>query len=124
MTPNDGNGMPEGHRHNPEVECTPVEVSERLKDETPFVLIDCRTDQEREIARIEPSIHAPMHELHQQLDDLRDHEDTEMVVYCHHGVRSLQVTMLLRSEGFSNVRSMSGGIDLWSRVVDDAVPLY
>ena len=124
MTPSDGDGMPEGHRCNPDLERTPKQVAERLEQAEPFVLLDCRTDQEREIAVIEPSIHVPLHAVHQHLETLREHEDTEMVVYCHHGVRSLQVTMMLREAGFTDVRSMAGGIDLWSQIVDDKVPIY
>ena len=124
MTKLEPNGMPEGHPFDPEFEISPTGVAERMAVDEPFVLIDCRTDQEREIAMIAESIHAPLHELHQHLEDLREHEDTEIAVYCHHGVRSRQVLMVLREAGFSDVRSMAGGIELWSQTVDATVPTY
>ena len=124
MTHPEPSGMPEGHHFDPEIEISPKQVADRLDREKPFILIDCRTDQEREIAVISTSIHAPLHELHLHLEDLREHEDTEIAVYCHHGVRSRQVTMALREAGFSDVRSMAGGIDLWSQTIDTAVPTY
>jgi rhodanese-related sulfurtransferase len=124
MTHLEPNGMPEDHAFNPEFEISPAKVAERLAMEKPFILVDCRTGQEREIAMIATSIHAPLHELHLHLENLREHEDTEIAVYCHHGVRSLQVTMALREAGFSDVRSMAGGINLWSQIIDTEVPTY
>ena len=120
----DEQGMPVGHPFNPDWECTPRQVASRLSGSDPVVLIDCRTDQERGIASIDGSIHVPMDDLTDHLESLREHEDDEIVVYCHHGVRSLQVTQWLRHEGFENVRSMAGGIDLWSHAVDQSTPTY
>ena len=120
----DEHGMPIGHPFNPDWECTPRQVAGRLSSPEQVVLIDCRTDQEREIASIEGSIHVPMDDLTNHLEPLREHEDEEIIVYCHHGVRSLQVPQWLRHEGFENVRSMAGGIDLWSHAVDQSIPRY
>ena len=55
---------------------------------------------------------------------LREHEDKTIIVYCHHGVRSLKVTSLLRQHGFGSAVSMAGGIDRWSVEVDATVPRY
>ena len=119
----DERGLPAGHPFNPDWECTPRDTARRMEDGEPL-LIDCRTDRERELTMIEGSMHVPVSELAEHLDDLREHEDRELVVYCHHGVRSLQVTQWLRHEGFENVRSLTGGIDLWSQVVDGSIPRY
>ncbi len=48
----------------------------------------------------------------------------EIIVYCHHGMRSMQAAGQLRALGYTNVRSMAGGIDQWSREVDPSVPRY
>ena len=48
----------------------------------------------------------------------------EVIVYCHHGMRSMQAVGQLRALGYANARSMAGGIDRWSREVDPAVPRY
>ncbi len=65
-----------------------------------------------------------MHTLADHMLALREHEDACIVVYCHHGVRSLEVTLALRRAGFDDVRSLAGGIDAWSRMIDAAVPRY
>jgi rhodanese-related sulfurtransferase len=56
---------------------------------------------------------------HQELDP-----DAHIVVLCHHGMRSLSVTMWLRNQGFDNVQSLAGGIDHWARAIDPSIPLY
>ena len=104
-------------------EITPEQVNEISKRGEPFTLIDCREPWEFETARLENAKLMPMGDVpvraHQELDP-EDH----IVVYCHHGVRSLNVTAWLRQQGFEKARSMAGGIDAWSRGVDPKVPLY
>ena len=56
---------------------------------------------------------------HQELDP-----DQPVIVLCHHGARSLNVTMWLRQQGFELAQSLAGGIDQWSRSIDPSVPLY
>jgi rhodanese-related sulfurtransferase len=53
-----------------------------------------------------------------------DEEDAGLVIFCHHGVRSLSVVDWLRRQGIENCQSMSGGIDLWSLQIDPSVPRY
>ena len=88
-----------------------------------FTLLDVREPWEFETARLDGAKLMPMGEVpsraHQELDP-----DEHIIVYCHHGVRSLSVTHWLRQQGFENVQSMRGGIDAWSRRVDSSVPLY
>lgn len=124
MTTPPDEATPSELRVHPELERSPAWVDRRRREAEPFVLIDCRTDGEREIAAIEGAIPAPLQDLHSHLEHLREHEETEIVVFCHHGVRSMHATMALREAGFEDVRSMHGGIDLWSRTVDDTVPTY
>ena len=50
--------------------------------------------------------------------------DAEIIVYCHHGMRSMHATQQLRALGYANARSMAGGIDRWSREIDPSVPRY
>ncbi len=56
---------------------------------------------------------------HQELDP-----DEPIVVLCHHGARSLSVTMWLRQQGFDHAQSLAGGIDRWSRTIDPVIPRY
>jgi rhodanese-related sulfurtransferase len=104
-------------------EITPEEVKAKLDRGESFTLLDVREPWEFEVSRIDGSKHMPMGDVptraHQELNP-----DEEVVVVCHHGVRSLNVTHWLREQGFERVQSMRGGIDSWSRRVDGKVPLY
>jgi rhodanese-related sulfurtransferase len=86
-------------------------------------LIDVREPWEFETARIANSMLIPMGDVparaHQELDP-----DERLVVLCHHGMRSMNVTVWLRNQGFEQAQSLRGGIDAWSAEVDPAVPRY
>lgn len=104
-------------------ELAPREVAERLKKESKsLVLLDVREGWERETARIEPSLHIPMNDVPDRLDELP--KDRTLVVYCHHGSRSQSVAGYLEGEGFPRVANLHGGIDAWSLTVDKKVPRY
>lgn len=66
----------------------------------------------------------PLHELPGRLDELDVPADSLVVVYCHHGVRSLSGAAILMQAGIKNVASMSGGIEAWSLLVDPAMRRY
>jgi len=105
------------------IEITPAEVSELLKGGAPLRLIDVREPTEHAICHIEGATLIPMQSIPRHLSELDD-PGTRIVVFCHHGVRSLQVADWLRRQGVENCQSMSGGIDLWSARIDPAVPRY
>lgn len=89
------------------------------------VLIDVREVAEHELTRIEGAELIPMNTVPQRLlylDALAD--EKLLIVFCHHGVRSLNVVHWLRQQGVENCASMTGGIDHWSTRVDPAVPRY
>ncbi len=117
-------GLPKGYPFNRDWEITPREFQRRRAGGETIVLIDCRTAAERDLAKIDGSIHAPMQSLSAHLAALRPHESDPVVVYCHQGGRSLQVTAALRQAGFDDVRSLAGGIHLWALDIDSTVPLY
>lgn len=64
-----------------------------------------------------------MNETPERIGDYRSGEGL-CVVYCHHGVRSLNVAAWLRQQGLDNVRSLAGGIDGWSLLIDPSLPRY
>jgi monothiol glutaredoxin len=84
-------------------------------------LYDVRSPQEREIARIEPSV---LLDEAARTDILALARDTPLVFYCHHGVRSLAAAEYFLREGFKSVTSVQGGIDAWTSEVDPTVPRY
>jgi rhodanese-related sulfurtransferase len=104
-------------------EITPEEVQSKRDGGEALTLLDVREPWEFETARIEGAKLMPMGDVpsraHQELDP-EDH----LVVVCHHGVRSMNVTVWLRQQGFEKAQSMQGGIDAWSRRVDERVPVY
>jgi rhodanese-related sulfurtransferase len=106
-----------------EYEITPEEVKSKLDKGETFTLLDVREPWEFETAHMEGTKLIPMGDVpsraHQELDP-EDH----IVVVCHHGVRSMNVTAWLRQQGFEKAQSMRGGIDAWSRTVDGKVPVY
>lgn len=99
-------------------------VNELRESGAPFLLLDCRQDSEYETAKIDGSLLIPMGELRERIDELEPHKDGRIVVHCHHGGRSMQVTQALRSMGFEQTQNMAGGIDAWSQLIDDSVPRY
>ena len=89
-----------------------------------FLLLDCRETEEYEIVHLDGSRLIPMSEIENRLDELASFQDQSIVVYCHHGVRSLHVARWLSMQGFSAVHSMHGGIDRWAREIDPNLPRY
>jgi rhodanese-related sulfurtransferase len=88
-----------------------------------FTLVDVREPWEFDVARIAGSKHIPMGDIPARFNQELDPE-SHIVVVCHHGVRSLNVTAWLRRQEFEKVQSLRGGIDRWSREIDSSVPLY
>jgi adenylyltransferase/sulfurtransferase len=109
---------------NPEWEVHPAEVKKRLDKSEDLLLLDCRRQNEWETARIQGATLIPLHELDGRAGEVAAFKDRPVIVYCHHGVRSMNGTAILRKAGFKNVHSMAGGIDAWSMIVDSGVPRY
>jgi rhodanese-related sulfurtransferase len=103
-------------------EITPEDVKSKLDGGEYFTLLDCREPWEYQTARIDRAVNIPMGEIPARVQELDP--DQHIVVLCHHGVRSMNVTAWLRQQGFDKVQSMAGGIDAWSRRIDGKVPLY
>jgi adenylyltransferase/sulfurtransferase len=99
-------------------------VHSRRKAGELFLLLDCREQDEWDVCHIDGAILIPMSELQSRVQELEQHRDSEIIVYCHHGVRSLQVAMWLQQQGFQQAASMAGGIEEWSLNVDQDVPRY
>lgn len=89
-----------------------------------LVLLDVREEDEYAIARIDGSVLLPMSQLRDRLGELEAYRERLLVIHCHHGGRSLQVTHALRNSGFTQVQNMAGGIDQWSEQIDPNVPRY
>ncbi len=119
----DADGLPLGMTIDPAWEVTPRQVKAMLDRDEDFVLLDCRTEGERATAKIGKTIFLPLHELPSKMGDLELFADEPIIIHCHHGRRSMQMAHVLRGQGY-NVKSMAGGIDLWSIDIDPTVPRY
>jgi rhodanese-related sulfurtransferase len=105
-------------------EITPQDVRQQFETAS-VVLIDVREPHEYQTARIEGSELIPMRSVPARVAELEDRAaDATLIVYCHHGVRSLQVVNWLREQGVEACQSMAGGIDRWSLEIDPSVPRY
>jgi rhodanese-related sulfurtransferase len=103
-------------------EITPQELRQRQERNEELVLLDVREPWERQTASIADSTHIAMADIPACLQELDP--EKHIVVYCHHGMRSLSVTDWLRKQGYEKVQSMAGGIDRWSLQIDARVPRY
>ena len=112
-------------------EITVKELAEWMQARSDFMLLDVREPYEFPRAKFpdERVLYAPLSDLaRKHLEGLpekvREDKASTVVVFCHHGVRSAQVTAWLLDNGWSSVYNLAGGIDAYARTVDPAVPLY
>ncbi len=103
------------------MEIVPSKVSDWIKTNKEFNFLDVRRDDEREICNL-GGFHIPLHELEKRFEEL-PRDKKPLIVYCHHGVRSLYATQFLKYHGYDAL-SLAGGIDLWSLEIDPSVPRY
>ena len=107
----------------PEMEIEPSEVKRRLDAGEKMRMVDVREPFEHRQANIADADLIPMRGVPQAIESLRATAEP-LVLFCHHGMRSLQVTGWLRSQGLDDCVSMTGGIDRWSLEIDPGVPRY
>lgn len=107
---------------------TPIEIdvqqTQQLLELGQIVLIDCREPSEWETAKIEGAQLLPMSAWAEHADKLEEFSGKHIVVHCHLGGRSMQVTNWMRQNGFPETQNMAGGIDAWSQEIDSAVARY
>ncbi len=106
------------------VEITPQELKTRLDKGGEFVLIDVREQDEFDICHLDNAVLVPLSQFQQQIEDLKSYTNKEVVCYCHHGTRSLQAALWMLKNGFNNVKSLKGGIDLWAREIEPEMERY
>ena len=92
------------------------------QDDISPILLDVRETVEHQICQIDGSLLIPMQTIPDALGNLDPEQ--EIVVICHHGLRSLQVAEYLQSNGFNKVMNLSGGIEEWRLTVDLSMTAY
>jgi rhodanese-related sulfurtransferase len=105
-----------------DLEIMPREVKQRLDRGEKLLLVDVREPHEFAICHIEGAVLIPMGTIPANLQKL-DVED-DVICFCHHGMRSMDVANWLRAQGVKTAKSMAGGIDRWSVEIDPKVPRY
>jgi adenylyltransferase/sulfurtransferase len=105
-----------------DLEISPAEAKQRLACGENVLLVDVREPWEFEISRIEGAKLIPMGTIPANLQALDT--DDEVICYCHHGMRSMDVAVWLRGQGVVHARSLAGGIDRWSTEIDPGVLRY
>jgi rhodanese-related sulfurtransferase len=103
-------------------EATPAEIHRRLQTGEDLLLVDVREPDEIAIAALPDALICPLSRASEWIDRLPKQQP--LIIFCHHGVRSLRVARALAERGHTNLTNMTGGIDLWSAQVDPAVPRY
>ena len=98
-----------------------TELAAHLGQSTPL-LLDVREPWEFDICHIAGSNNLPMGQIPQRIEELPD--SGEVVVICHHGVRSQQVIRFLQGQTNASLVNLDGGVDAWAREVDRDMPLY
>lgn len=99
-------------------EIEPKLLKESLGKKT---LIDVREPWEFALGHLSGSVNIPLGELEHHLEEIAP--DSDIVAICHHGIRSLSATAILRTKGFQ-AQSLKGGVHRWSDEIDPSFPKY
>lgn len=103
------------------LEITPAEYLSRRNQGEQLTLLDVREPWELKVASVPDIVHIPMGDVLARLSELD--KQTEVVVLCRSGRRSLEIAGLLIQHGFRAV-NLAGGILAWSRDIDSSIPTY
>ena len=89
------------------------DLKKKIANGDPLILLDVRRDEEHAENNIPNSIHIPLQQLEERIDELMPHQAEHIVVYCRSGNRSAQACMFLGMVGFENVENLRGGMLTW-----------
>ncbi len=106
---------------------TPLEISVQelsgmMAAGNSLTILDVREPQELAICKFEKSLDIPMQSVPANLEKLQNIDF--LVVVCHSGMRSWQVSQWLRQQGIENATNLAGGIDSWAREIDSSMATY
>ncbi len=102
---------------------TPLQLKNLMDDpEAEIMIVDVREAWELEHCKIDNAMHIPMGLIPSSLHLLEF--NLPIIVYCHHGLRSMHVANFLTSRGFIHVLNLEGGINAWAREIDPEMRTY
>jgi rhodanese-related sulfurtransferase len=102
----------------------PGSLAKKLAAGEPVYLLDVREPWEHDYCRLPDSALIPLGELPQRIEEVDPPAGVPVIVYCHHGIRSLSGAAILEANGFPEAYSLAGGIEAWSQLVDPTCPRY
>ena len=103
-------------------EISPQELKQKLDANESVLLLDVREPSEYDIVHLEDAQLIPLNTLPHHVDSLPS--DQEIIVYCHHGQRSLYAVAYLQQNGFNDAKNLIGGIDQWAIEIDSTLQRY
>ena len=103
-------------------EITPHELQLRLSRGDRLVLLDVRQEWETRHCCLDKAINIPLGQLGSRAGELDAGQ--EIVVYCHHGMRSLAAAGMLRKLGFTRILNLTGGIAAWASNIEPSMERY
>ena len=103
-------------------EISPQELKQKLDANESVLLLDVREPSEYDIVHLEDAQLIPLNTLPHHVDSLPS--DQEIIVYCHHGQRSLYAVAYLQQNGFDEAKNLIGGIDQWAAEIDSTLRRY
>ncbi|MBS1911742.1 MAG: hypothetical protein JST22_07135 [Bacteroidetes bacterium] len=103
---------------------SPAELAGIRADKPDALLLDVREEWEHRHASIPGSLLIPLGSLMTRAEEELPEHDRLVIVYCHHGIRSLQACAVLASMGYGNLCNLTGGIHRYSSDVDPSIPVY
>ena len=101
---------------------TPEQLKASLDENNSMLLLDVREPWEYALCHIDKSVNISMSNISSTVEKFDP--ESEIVVICHHGIRSLQVANYLAERGFNKLTSLEGGVDAWAKSIDQTMPQY
>lgn len=102
----------------------PAELAAFLQEHPGALLLDVREPWEHQLSALPGSLLMPLGSLPARAEDEIEEKDAPIVVYCHHGIRSINGCAYLASLGYTSLHNLTGGIDRYSIEVDPGVGRY
>ena len=99
-----------------------VDTAFLLENNSEAVILDVREKDELSICHIERALHIPVAEIPNRYEELP--KNVPLIVFCHHGMRSLKVVQYLQEKGYQNVLNLTDGINDWAKTVDRKMSQY
>lgn len=99
-------------------------LADLMKQKADIKLVDVREDDEFAFCKINEALSCPLSNLEENFKKLNLNKEQKIVLYCHHGRRSLRALMFLQELGYKDLINLEGGIDAWSEEIDPTVARY